>query len=238
MEKRLSTQTLSTDALAGERTRFMSRVYLWMTLGLLLTGAVAAHVANTPAYIEILVTTRFLFMGLIIGELLLVGFLAAAINRMSVPVAFLTYFAYAALNGITFSVIFLAYTQSSIASAFGTTAFAFAGLSITGLVLKRDLGPVGAFCTMGLWGIVGVSLASIFFPGLLGGTFGLVYSVVGVIVFAGLTAYDTQKIKNMYALGSEGSEAASKGALYGALTLYLDFINLFIMILRLTGSRR
>jgi FtsH-binding integral membrane protein len=238
MEKRLSTQTLSTDALAGERARFMSRVYLWMTAALGLTGAVAWHVSNTPAYMETLVTTPFLFTGLIIGELLLVMFLAAAINRLSVSAAFLIFFAYAALNGVTFSVIFLAYTQASIASAFWTTAFAFAGLSFTGLVTKKDLGPIGAFCTMGLWGIVGVSLASIFFPGILGGSFGVVYSVVGIIVFAGLTAYDTQKIKNMYALGSEGSEASSKGALYGALTLYLDFINLFLMILRFTGSRR
>ncbi len=136
------------------------------------------------------------------------------------------------------SSIFLVYTGSSIAEVFGVTAFGFAGLSGVGYVTKRDLGPVGSFCMMGLFGLIGFGLLSMFFPSLMTGGGSFVFSIVGIIVFAGLTAYDTQKIKGMNAPGNEGTDAGRKKAIFGALTLYLDFINLFLSLLRLTGRRR
>lgn len=121
---------------------------------------------------------------------------------------------------------------------FGATAFGFAGLSGVGYLTKRDLGPVGSFCTMGLFGLVGYGLLSMFFPSLMGGGASFVYSIVGIIVFAGLTAYDTQKIKGMNTPGNEGTDAGRKTAIFGALMLYLDFINLFLSLLRITGRRQ
>jgi hypothetical protein len=125
---------------------------------------------------------------------------------------------------------------SSISRVFGVTAFGFAGLSGVGYLTKRDLGPVGSFCPMGLFGLVGYGLLSMFFPSLMGARF--VYSIVGIIVFAGLTAYDTQSIKAMNAPGSEGTDAARTTGIFGALQLYLDFINLFLSLLRITGRRQ
>jgi FtsH-binding integral membrane protein len=221
-----------------ENARFMSRVYGWMTAGLFLTGVVAWNVAGSPEMIQAIFGNRLLFWGLIIAQLGAVFVLAGWMNKISGATATAIYFAYAGLTGLTLSSIFLAYTGSSIASVFGTTSFAFAGLSATGYFTKRDLGPVGSFCIMGLWGLVGFGLLSMFFPSLMGGAGSFVFSVVGVIVFAGLTAYDTQKIKMMNVAGEEGTEMGRKKAIFGALTLYLDFINLFLALLRLTGRRR
>ncbi|MEQ1947474.1 MAG: Bax inhibitor-1/YccA family protein [Bryobacteraceae bacterium] len=216
----------------------MSRVYGWMTAGLSLTGVVAWSVAGSPEMISAIFGNRLLFWGLIIAQLGAVSVLAGWINKISGAVATAIYFAYAALTGLTLSSIFIAYTGSSIASVFGTTAFAFAGLSATGYLTKRDLGPVGSFCIMGLWGLVGFALLSMLFPSLMGEGASFVFSLVGIIVFAGLTAYDTQRIKQMNTAGEEGTEMGRKKAIFGALTLYLDFINLFLSLLRLTGRRR
>ena len=142
------------------------------------------------------------------------------------------------MTGLTLSSIFLVFTGSSIAQVFGVTAFGFAGLSGVGYLTKRDLGTVGSFCMMGLFGLVGFGLLSMFFPSLMGERASFVYSIVGIIVFAGLTAYDTQNIKGMNAAGSEETDAARRTAIFGALRLYLDFINLFLSLLRLTGRRR
>ena len=152
--------------------------------------------------------------------------------------ATLVYLLYAGMTGLTLSVIFLVYTQESIQSAFFLTSFGFAGLSLFGYVTKRDLGPIGTFCHMGVWGLIGFGILSMFFPGMMGSTMGMVYNLCGVLIFAGLTAYDTQKIKNSNILGNEGTEEDHKETIYGALTLYLDFINLFLHLLRLMGSRR
>jgi len=221
-----------------DNARFMSRVYGWMTAGLCLTGAVAWNVAGNPEIVRTIFGNRLLFWALIIVQLGAVFALSGLINKINAATATLIYFFYAAITGLTFSGIFLAYTGSSIAQVFGLTAFSFAGLSAVGLVTKRDLGPVGSFCTMGLFGLVGFGLLSIFFPSLMSGVGSFAYSVVGIIVFAGLTAYDTQKIKNLNAPGTEGTEQGRKEAILGALTLYLDFINLFLSLLRLTGRRR
>jgi FtsH-binding integral membrane protein len=163
--------------------------------------------------------------------------LTAGINKMNSLTATCLFLIYASLTGVTLSVISLVYTQESIASAFFTTAAGFAGLSAFGYFTKRNLGPVGNFCQMGLWGLVGFSILSIFFPSLMGSTASKVYGLVGIVVFAGLTAYDTQVIKDM-ALQSRTAEESHKGAILGALKLYLDFVNLFLFLLRMTGDRR
>ena len=216
----------------------MSRVYGWMAAGLCLTGAVAWNVAGNPELVHDIFANRLLFWGLIIAQLGAVMALSWAINRISAFAATLIYFVYAALTGITFSGIFLVYTGSSIAQVFGVTAFGFAGLSGVGFVTKKDLGPVGSFCTMGLFGMIGFGLLSIFFPSLMSGGGSFIFAIVGIIVFAGLTAYDTQRIKAMNQPGDEGTDSGRKKAIFGALTLYLDFINLFLSLLRLMGRRR
>ena len=203
-----------------------------------LTGAVAWNVSGNPDLVQSIFGNRLLFWGLIIAQLGAVAALSGLINRINGLTATLIYFLYAGLTGLTLSSIFLVFTGSSIAEVFGVTGFGFAGLSIVGYVTKRDLGPVGSFCMMGLFGLVGFGLLSIFFPSLMTGGGSFVFSIVGIIVFAGLTAYDTQKIKGMNVPGSEGTDAGRKTAIFGALTLYLDFINLFLSLLRLMGRRR
>jgi len=221
-----------------ENARFMSRVYGWMTGGLCLTGVVAWNVSGNPRLVQTIFSNPPLLWGLIIAQLGAVLALSWLINRISATAATLIYFLYAGLTGLTLSSIFLIYTGSSIAEVFGVTAFGFAGLSGFGFVTKRDLGPVGSFCMMGLFGLVGFGLISMIFPRLMTAGASFVFSIVGIIVFAGLTAYDTQKIKRMNAPGSEGTDAGRKQAIFGALMLYLDFINLFLSLLRLMGRRR
>lgn len=234
----LGNQAFGSTSLAAENARFMSGVYGWMTGGLCLTGAVAWYVSGSPDLVQTIFGNRLLFWALIIAQLGAVAALSWLIHRISGMTATLIYFLYAGLTGLTLSSIFLVYTGSSIAQVFGVTAFGFAGLSGFGYVTKRDLGPVGAFCTMGLFGLIGFGLLSMFFPSLMTGGGSFVFSIVGIVVFAGLTAYDTQKIKGMNAPGNEGTDAARKTAIFGALMLYLDFINLFLSLLRLTGRRR
>jgi FtsH-binding integral membrane protein len=156
---------------------------------------------------------------------------------MSVAVASFVYVSYATLVGLTFSTLFLIYTTESISSAFFVTAFSFAGLSVFGYTTKRDLGPIGSFCMMGLFGLIGVIILGLFIPSMMGNTMQLTISVAGLIIFAGLTAYDTQRIKNLQ-FQYTTADQSRKGAIYGALVLYLDFINLFLNILRLMGDRR
>src|SRR5271154_3741921 len=230
--------SFGSTAIAAENARFMSRVYGWMTGGLCLTGAVAWNVAGHPALVQTIVGNRLLFWGLIIAQLGAVAALSWLINRISGAVATLIYFVYAGLTGLTLSSIFLLYTGSSIAEVFGVTAFGFAGLSGFGFLTKRDLGPVGSFCMMGLFGLVGFGVLSMIFPRLMGAGASFVYSIVGIIVFAGLTAYDTQRIKAMNVPGNEDTEEGRKTAIFGALMLYLDFINLFLSLLPLMGRRR
>lgn len=223
---------------AASSSLFMSSVYKWMTLGVGLTGLIAYIISLNQEILYAVATNKILFYGTIIAEFGLVIYLSARIQKMSSLAAVMSFLIYAALNGVTFSIFTLIYTGNSIQSAFVAAACSFAGLSLFGLVTKRDLGPVGTFCHMGLWGIVIFGLVSLFFPALRGGQMDLVYSSIGILVFAGLTAYDTQKIKSYATLHPEGSEASSKSAILGALTLYLDFINLFLFILRLSGKRR
>lgn len=229
---------MTPQMVAAENARFMSRVYAWMTGGICLTGAVAWNVSQNEAWITYLLENRWVFWGLVIAQLGAVFTLSLAMRKMNSMAAASIYLLYAALTGVTLSMIFLIYTGESITQVFALTACGFAGLSGYGYVTKRDLGPLGSFCIMGLFGMIGYGLISLFFPGMQGGVAGKVYNTVGVIVFAGLTAYDTQKIKNMNIIGNEGTDEDRKEAIFGALTLYLDFINLFLKLLNLLGKRK
>lgn len=225
-------------AIAQENARFMSKVYTWMMLGVALTSLIAYTIASRPELAMKIVMNRAIFYGLLIAQLGAVIVLSAAIKKLNALAATAIYLGYAALVGITFSVLFFVYTQSSIMHVFAITAVSFGGLSAFGYVTKRDLGPIGSFCMMGLFGMVGFALISIFFPSVMTETASKVYGIVGIVVFAGLTAYDTQKIKAMNVIGNEGTEEDLKEAIYGALKLYLDFINLFLSLLRIFGKRR
>lgn len=218
-------------------SQYMSKVYMWMTIGILLTGFVAWYIGTDQNLVYAIISNKILFYGLMIAEFGLVIWLSAGINKMNSMMATMMFLLYAALNGATLSIFSLIYTSESIQSAFFTSAAAFAGLSAFGYVTKKDLGPVGSFCTMGLFGLFGFAILSLFFPSMMGTMASQIYGLVGIIVFAGLTAYDTQVIKNMAPLSSH-SEHVKKGAIIGALKLYLDFINLFLFILRMSGRRK
>ncbi len=230
--------THSSMSIEAENARFMSGVYRWMTMGILLTALVSYFIGTSPELVFQIITNKILFYGLLIGEIGLVIFITARMHKISSMTAMGLYLLYSALNGVTLSVIFMAYTQESIFSVFLTTAIAFAGLSGFGYVTKKDLGPVGSFCIMGLWGLIGFGLLSFFFPSLMGAKTAWVYNIAGLVIFCGLTAYDTQKIKNSNIIGNEGTEEDQKETILGALRLYLDFINLFLFMLRLMGGRR
>jgi FtsH-binding integral membrane protein len=191
----------------------------------------AFFTVSTPVLLNGVVGNRLVFYGLMIGELALVIALSAAINRLSAAVATFMFIAYSALNGITLSVIFLVYTADSISSTFLVTAGMFGAMSAYGYMTRRDLTSWGSFLFMGLIGVVIASVVNIFMRN---NSVSWIISGVGVIVFTGLTAYDTWKIKALAAGGAEGR----KPAILGALTLYLDFINLFLMLLRFLGRRR
>jgi FtsH-binding integral membrane protein len=216
---------------------FMTRVYQWMAIGILITAGISSYIGTNESIAISIASNKILFWGVIIAQFGVVIGLSAMINRMSAVTAMGLFLLYSALTGVTFSTIFLVYSLPSIQSAFFTTAVGFAGLSAFGYITKRDLGPVGSFCMMGLFGLVGYSILAMFFPSMMGGNANFIYSLVGLIIFAGLTAYDTQKIKLM-GQHAVDSDERQKVTVLGALTLYMDFINLFLMILRFTGDRR
>jgi len=229
---RISTreQVLASDASQVER-RFMTAVYRWMTLGLAVTALVAYSVATSEAALQFVFGNRFVFFGLIIAEFGLVLGLTAAAGRLSVTTAGGLFLLYSALNGATLSIVLLAYTGSSVAAAFGSTAATFGAMSVYGTVTRRDLSSWGSFLFMGLLGVVIASVVNVF---LRSDMMSFVISCVAVVVFTGLAAYDTQKLR---AFARAGGGAAAM-AVNGALTLYLDFVNLFLALLRLFGKRR
>ncbi|AEE48890.1 Bax inhibitor-1 family protein [Haliscomenobacter hydrossis] len=223
------------DAIAAEQARFMTKVFGWMSVALAITGVVAYFVSNSPQILQFVFGNRFIFFGLLIGELLLVGYLSAAVMRMSADMATMVFLLYSVLNGLTLSFVFLIYTSTSIAGTFLITAGTFAAMSAYGYFTKNDLTKAGSLLFMALIGLVIASIVNIFLRS------PLMYWIItyaGILIFVGLTAYDTQKIKNMNIIGNEGTEEDHKEAIMGALTLYLDFINLFIMLLRLFGNRK
>jgi FtsH-binding integral membrane protein len=209
----------------------MTGVYRWMTLGLVATALVAYSVATSEAALRLVIGNRFVFFGLIIAEFGLVIALSAAAHRLSAGVAGSLFLLYSALNGATLSVILLVYTGTSVAAAFVTTAGTFGAMSIYATVTRRDLSSWGSFLFMGLIGVVLASLVNLFVQS---GLMSFVISCASVVVFTGLTAYDTQKLR---ALARAGGGSAGM-AVNGALALYLDFVNLFLALLRLFGRRR
>lgn len=225
----------SKEQVIEEQKRFMVKVYNWMALGLLITALVAFYVSQSPALLNMVFGNPMMPILLMIGEFGLVVYLAARINQMSVKTAQYTFLGYAALNGVTFSFIFLAYTRASISSTFMVTAGTFGAMSLYGYTTKKDLTSWGSFFFMGLIGVLIASVVNIFLQSPM--LYWLI-SYAGVLVFVGLTAYDTQRIKEMNIIGNEGTAEDTKEAISGALILYLDFINLFIMLLRVMGDRR
>lgn len=213
----------------------MRKVYVWMTFALAITGFTAYGVANSPGILQALVTNQILFWGLIIAEFALVIGVSSAINKLSLTTATLMFVLYSIINGALLSFIFLAYTQSSIATVFFITAGTFAAMAFVGYTTKTDLSSLGKYLLMALIGIIIATLVNVFF--VKSSILDLGISYLGVLIFVGLTAYDTQKIKNMLLQAPDAGEQAQKYALLGALSLYLDFINLFIYLLRIFGKR-
>lgn len=216
-------------------SQFFVKVYTWMTLGLALTGAVAAYVSGNQAIMQALLGNQFAFIILIVVTLGLVFAMSGMINKISSGTATLMFLGYATLNGVLFSTIFLVYTGQSIAQVFFITGGTFGAMSFYGFVTKRDLTRIGQLAFMALIGLIIAIVVNMFFHS---PVMSYVISIIGVGIFVALTAYDTQKLKRMAVGVSEGTEAFAKGAIIGALALYLDFINLFLMLLRLFGGRR
>ena len=224
----------ATGVASAERvTAFLRKVYGWMCVGLAITATVALGVASSPALVQAIFGNKILFFGLFIAELGLVFYLSARINKMAATTAAGLFLLYSALNGATLSFIFLAYTGTSIASTFLVTAGMFGALALYGTATKRSLAGVGQFAFMGLIGVLLASLVGMFWK-----SEGLqfVISIVGVIVFTGLTAWDAQRLKTMAVTVPESSYGSY--SVVGALALYLDFINLFLFMLRFMGGRR
>jgi hypothetical protein len=225
-----NTQVLVRGAADVER-RFMAAVYRWMTFGLLVTAGVAFYVATTPEVLQAIFGNRMVFWGLIIAQFGLVIALSAAVNKLSAGVAGALFLLYSALTGATLSAVLIAYTGASVASAFAVTAGTFLAMSVYGTVTKRDLTSWSTFLFMGLIGIVIASVVNIFTRS---GMVSWVISAAAVVVFTGLTAYDTQRLRRMAVAGA----GVAALPVNGALALYLDFINLFLSLLNIFGGRR
>lgn len=213
----------------------MRKVYLWMTLALVITAITAYGVATSPAAIQFILGNRMVFFGLIIAEFALVFAVGGMINRLSITTATLLFTLYSVINGATLSIVLLAYTQESVTQVFFITAGTFAAMSAVGYLTKRDLSSVGRILFMALIGLIIATVVNIFWKN---SGFMAILNYLGVLIFVGLTAYDTQKIKNMLLTAEDGGEVGQKMALLGALTLYLDFINLFLYLLRILGKAR
>ena len=223
-------------ASAGTLSAFMRGVYGWMSAGLALTAVVAVFTASSPALRQLIFGNSLVLIMLVVAQFGLVIGLSAAISRLSAGTVTLMFLVYSALNGLTLSSIFVVYAGVTIASAFFVSAGMFMAMSIYGLVTKRDLTGMGSFLFMGLIGIILASVVNIF---LKSSMMGFVIDCVGVLVFVGLTAYDTQRLKDMGQNAPMGDATAlRRGTILGALTLYLDFINLFLMLLRIFGGNR
>lgn len=214
---------------------YITKVYNWMAVALLLTGAVAYFTAGSEQLMQLIFGNKILFFGLIIGEIALVGYISARIQKLSSYNATLLFLLYSALNGLTLSFVFMAYTSASITSTFIITAGTFGAMSVYGYFTKSDLTKIGNLAFMALIGIIIASVVNFFMQS------EMMYWIItylGVAIFVALIAYDTQKLKRLAMQGFENQEHMEKGAILGALTLYLDFINLFLFLLRIFGNRK
>ncbi len=228
-----SAASLSSDPDA-ETNRFMQKVYGWMAFALLISGGVAYYVSTDSNLLKMIFESG-LFTPLLFLELGLVIGLSWLIKKMNATTAIVLFITYSFVTGLTLSVIFLVYQMSSIVSIFGVTALIFAAMSLYGYTTQKDLTGIGTMAIFGLFGIVIASIVNLFLGNTMVDT---VISAIGVIVFIALTAYDTQKIKAMNIIGNEGTDDDKKEAIIGALTLYLDFINLFLDLLSLFGKKK
>lgn len=229
------TGKLTLEQIQAETQRYMVKVYGWMCLALFITGLVAMYTATSETLVSLVLGNKFVFFGLIIAELIAVASLAGLVHRMSASTAILIFVGYSMLNGLTLSIIFFVFTTESIASTFYITGGTFGVMSFYGYTTKSDLSKWGSLLFMGLIGLIIASIANFFMKSPM---LYWVTTYIGVLIFVGLTAYDTQKIKNTNIIGNEGTEEDSKEAIMGALTLYLDFINLFLYLLRIFGRRK
>ncbi|MEG1580613.1 MAG: Bax inhibitor-1/YccA family protein [Bacteroidaceae bacterium] len=235
MEKQTIINSYEQSRPAAFATLFKN-VYLWMTFALVVTGMTAAYIASNEQLATAILANRGLFFGLLIAELALVWILSSRIMTMSFATAGMMFAAYSVLNGATMSVLFLAYTMESIATTFFITAGTFGTMAVVGYTTKTDLSSYGKMFLMALIGLIIASVVNIFMQSTM---LYWIISYVGVLIFVALTAYDTQKIKMMLIEhGGEVNEQTQKLALLGSLTLYLDFINLFIYMLRIFGDRK
>ena len=234
MQQATNSMTL-TQAKQEVSSIFLAKVFNWMAVGLGITGVISWFTASSGLAAQLVQGP--LFMILLFAELGLVFYLSARINKIQAATATSLFIGYAALNGLTLSMVFLAYTAESIAGTFFITAGMFGAMAVYGLITKRDLSGMGSFLFMGLIGIIIASIVNIF---LKSSSLYWAISLIGVFVFVGLTAYDVQKIKKIGEDGimEQGPEMVRKGAIMGALALYLDFINLFLMLLRFFGGSR
>ncbi len=226
--------TRNAESLAAAESNLIKNVYMWMALALVVTGLTAFYASGSQSFITALATNRGLMWGLIIAEFAIVLGLSFGINKISFPVAAILFALYSVVNGLTLSSIFLIYTKSSIAITFFVTAATFGAMAVYGAVTKTDLTKMGKIAMMALIGVVIASIVNIFVGSSMLDT---IISIVGIIIFVGLIAYDAQKIKEMLH-GQEEDGAGQKLAVMGALSLYLDFINLFIYLLRFLGDRK
>ncbi len=224
-------------ALSAQLAKVMTNVFLWMALGLVMTALTAMYVAETPALIEPIIHHRWLMFGLLFGELILVVILTLVIHSISFITAGVLFALYAILNGVTLSVIFLVYTEESIASTFFVTAGTFAMMALLGFITKHNLSGLGRILMMLLVGLIMATLASLIFAN---SHLTLICNYVGVVIFVGLTAYDTQKIKKMVqdSMLTDDADTTNKLALLGSLSLYLDFVNLFLYLLNIFGKKK
>ncbi len=228
-------QKISKEEILAETQRFIVKVYAWMSLALIITGLVAYLTALDPEFASYIFGNRLAFFILLAAEFLLVAYLVIWVMEMTSLTATLVFILYSILNGLTLSVIFLIFTTDSIASTFFITAGTFAIMSAYGYFTKADLTAWGNLLFMGLIGLIIASLINFYYQN---ETLYWITTFVGILIFIGLIAYDTQKIKKLNIIGNEGTEEDKKEAIIGALTLYLDFINLFLKLLRLFGKRK
>lgn len=226
---------LSASQVQTIQATFLNKVYAWMALALTLTGFIAWRTAGSETLVNLIIGNQLVFFGIIIAELGIVFWMSSAIERITSNLAIGMFLLYSALNGLTLSVLLLAYTSASVASTFFITAGTFGAMSAYGFFTKKDLSSWGNILFMALIGLIIASVVNIFWHS--SALYWLV-TYAGVLIFVALTAYDTQKIKRMSLEMDAESEQGRKGAVMGALTLYLDFINMFIFLLRIFGNRR
>ncbi len=233
-DNRFQVGALPIEALAEAQREFLLKVYAWMVGGLMITGLTALFTASSAVLMETIWTNTLLRWVVILAPLGMVFAMSGMMHRLSPATASLLFLVYSALVGLMMSVIFIIYEPASIVTTFFVTAGTFAAMSVYGWITKRDLSSMGSFLTMGLIGLIIAMVANFLLesPALY-----FAISIIGVLIFTGLTAYDTQRLKEDYVVGSEATAEGRKAAIVGALTLYLDFINLFLFLLRLLGNR-